>query len=246
MERGVEMIKLANMVKPKEEGSKSKPFASRRRSSKAITVEEVKQASPQEWIPVKDISGLILYRKDGHVVAGVTVEPINFELLSKREKRGIILSFKDSLNGLNEHFQFLSIGRPVDLDGYIKGLEEIKQSTDNIIKKKLLQSYAKQAAEIASSGEVQERKFFILFEIEFDKYAVDDITNIVKDFSNSVSASQLKTSLINEKDHIAVNYLLAHPVQAAYERPPVSAAAQLPMMVDLDELFPEEFDYGEE
>lgn len=239
------MNKLFNIGAGKSENSMSKPYAKRRRPNNITTTEEVKTVSPQEWMPVKDISGNIMYRKDDHIVAGLSVEPINFELLSKREKRAIISSFKDILNGINEHMQWLSIGRPVDLDGYIKGLDDKKQATDNIIKKKLLQSYAKQAADIAASGEIQERKFYMLFELMFDKYAVEDILSTLKELNNSFSSTQLKTSLLTERDHIAVNYLLAHPVQAAYERPPLSSNAQLPIVIDLDELFAEDLEYGE-
>jgi len=246
MERGEVMNNIFNL-KNKGNNSLSQPYAKRRRSKNISSAEEVKDVSAQEWIPVKDISGNILYRKDSHIVAGLSIEPINFELLSKREKRAIIISLKDIINGINEHFQWLSIGRPVDLDSYIKGLEDKKQASDNTIKKRLLQSYAKQAADIASSGEVQERKFFMFFELKMDKYAVDDITNLVKDINNSISTTQLKTSILTERDHIAVNYLLAHPVQAAYERPPVSARVQLPMAVDIDEIYLEDIkDYGEE
>lgn len=232
------MIKLFdNKSKPNSKPSNdSKP--KRRKGAKGP--DDVKQISPQEWLPVKDISQNILYRKDGYIVSGLSVEGLNFHLLSKREKKAVIMALKDSINGLKHHYQFFCIGRPVDLDAYIKGLDEKKATTENATRKKLLQGYARQAAEMAAGGECLERNFYILFEQKFDKYAVEELTNTVSEFSSNLSSTDIRTELLTEQDLIAVNFLFSHPVQSAYERPPLTRLSDLPMLVDLDTLDVEE------
>jgi len=244
MERVGYMIKLFDKKskpssKPSSEPkAKSEPRTKKRKRAKGP--DDVKQISPQEWLPVKDISKNILYRRDGYIVSGLSIHGLNFHLLSKREKKAVIMALKDSINGLKHHFQFFCIGRPVDLDSFIKGLEEKKASTENTIRKKLLQGYARQAAEMAAGGDCLERKFYILFEQKFDKYAVDELTNTISEFASSLSSTDIHTELLTEQDIIAVNFLFSHPIQSAYERPPITRLSELPMIVDIDALDAEE------
>lgn len=179
---------------------------------------EIKKKTAQEWIPVKDIHDNIAYRRDGHLVLALKVEAVNLDLLSKNEVKRIISSLHEVLNGQQEKFQIMTIGRPVDLDSYIGDLQSISSLTDNTARKRLLQGYIKQAASMASGGEVLERRFFIILSHAPDKMAVEELTNRARELSSNLIVCSLKTEVCTDQEITNLLFNFTHPAQSAYER----------------------------
>lgn len=179
---------------------------------------EVKKKTAQDWIPIKDIHDNIAYRSDGHLVLALKVEPVNLDLLSKNEVKRIISSLHEVINGQKLKFQILTIGRPVDLDVFINELREIQSQTENFARKKLLQGYIKQAAAMASGGEVLERRFFIILTHEPDKMAVEELTNRARELASNLYICDLKTDICTDSEKTNLLFNFTHPAQSAYER----------------------------
>lgn len=196
---------------------------------------DLERKSAQEWLPFYDISNSVTYMRDGSIVAGLEIEPINIDLFSNMERKVIITGMFEAFNGLQTSIQILSLGRPVDLDGYLKGLEEQMKSSSDIVRKKLLNGYIKKSASMAASGETIEKKFYILASSP-SKDGADELKNNLMELSSGLQSAGLKTKLLNDTDLINLNFIFTHPVQAAFERGPKISEPYIPPVFDWSDL----------
>jgi hypothetical protein len=178
----------------------------------------------QDWLPWKDIAGGVITRKDGQVVAVLKVEPFNLALKSENEKMRVITAVHEALNGQREAFQILSLGRPVDLDAYLKGLQDLARETGNPARKKLLQEYTRYVATLVASGEALERRYYILLP---GKEQVE-VLQRAHELASNLERSGLKVRVCSDQEIIDLLFVFTHPAQAAFERPPLFAGPYLP------------------
>lgn len=173
-------------------------------------------SSVQGWIPITDMEQYHFVRQDKWNVGGIRVYPANIDLLSLRERSVIIQNLREVVNGLTDHFQFFCVGRPVDLDGYIAHLEQLKANTTNPIRKKILQSQIKEAAQTAISGEALETLFFILLASANKNELLEQVRQTLVEMKNR----GLDGYILDHKELMDMNFVFTHPTQAAFERMP--------------------------
>lgn len=179
--------------------------------------------STQDWIPVQDIKNNLVYMKTGSIVAAVHITPVNLNLLSFEEKKRRINRLEVVFNGIDYPFQFFSIGRPVDLDEYIAGLEWKRKQTEDEVKKTLISLYAKQAAVKAMSGEALERHFYMLIDAKLGKKPQMDeqlLLEKAKQLSSNLTGAELISHVCNDQDLRTMNFIFSNPAHAAFERAP--------------------------
>lgn len=201
----------------KKEASKKKQ-ASQEEARKAV----------QDWLPFRDIARGVLVRKDNQAVAVLKVEPFNLSLKSETEKKRIITAVFEALNGLKEPFQIFSLGRPVDLDAYLRELQEKARETVSPTRKKLLQEYIRYVGTLASSGEAMERRYYILLPGK----EREEIVQKAHELASNLERSGLKVKICEDQEIIDLLFVFLHPAQAAFERPPLFAGPYLPPAVN--------------
>jgi len=187
-------------------------------------IEEQKRKAVQEWIPVRDVAEDLIVLKDGRYVCVLKVMPLNISLKSENEKKRIIQTVYEALNGFKESMQVFSIGRPVDLDSYIGYLQTKSKEETNMTKKRLLQEYLKYVASIVTSGEAIERRFFIMLSGK----EKDELKAKAHELANNLEKSGLKVELAADQDIIDLLFSFSHPSQAAFERAPLFSGPYLP------------------
>ncbi|MGG2201882.1 hypothetical protein [Paenibacillus validus] len=183
------------------------------------------KTSTQSWMPIKDIYNGFIHRKDGALIAAVRVQPVNFNLLSDNEKLRKIKALEEVLNGVDYAFQIISIARPVDLDGYIASLDEMKNNAADRIKSRLLGGYMTHAAAMATSGEALERQFYILLEQPGSKKIQQDEAILLRkssELASSLTSADLGGHVCNDEELRDLLFIYTNPNQAAYERAPVT------------------------
>lgn len=183
--------------------------------------------STQNWLPVNDVNDRFIYRKDGHIVTAIRIQPVNLHLLSEKEQKNKIASLHEVTNGIDYETQTLVIARPVDLDGYIARLEVMKDEETNFIKKRLLDGYIRQAAQLATGGEALERHFYMLLtqkltkKVEYDKNELLARTN---QLALNLSGAGLASHICSDQELRDVLFIFTNPQQAAYERAPYTSS----------------------
>ena len=190
---------------------------------KQATQEEARKAV-QDWLPFRDIARGVLVRKDNQAVAVLKVESFNLSLKSETEKKRIITAVFEALNGLKEPFQIFSLGRPVDLDAYLRELQEKAREAVSPARKKLLQEYVRYVGTLVSSGEVMERRYYILLPGK-DR---EEIVQKAHELASDLERSGLKVKICEDQEIIDLLFVFLHPAQAAFERPPLFAGPYLP------------------
>lgn len=187
-------------------------------------IEETKRKTVQEWFPVKDVAEDMILLKDGRYVCVLKVMPLNIGLKSENEKKRIIETVHEALNGFKDSMQIFSIGRPIDLDPYINFLQTKSREETSTIKKRLLQEYLKYIASIVTSGEAIERRFFIMLSGK----EKDEIKVKAHELAVNLEKSGLKVEVAMDQDIIDLLFSFSHPSQAAFEKAPVFNGPYLP------------------
>lgn len=200
---------------------KSKNKDDKQKNKKEIKKSAIeREKSIQEWLPVFDVERNFEKRRDGYLVAAIKIHPLNIDLLSKREKRRIVKGLHEVINGIQNYFQIITIGRPVDLDLYISSLQEKMKNEKNYSKRNILQAYIKDSISIAAQGETLERRFYIL-EIEKEgEFAEEDLSNRMRELSSRLNAIDIKNEFCEEEKLIDLLFIYLNPSEAAYEKPP--------------------------
>lgn len=203
--------------------SKVKGIKNKKNKKEVLTSEEkatkTKALTAQQWLPISDIEGNVIYRKDNIITAMLRVQPENIDLLSDREQRRKVDSLAEGFNGEREPIQIFCVGRPVDLSDYLEELNGQSKMEQDFVRKMVLKGYIQQASKIASSGEASERRFYvIIFKHIEDNRTENELINRINELHIKFSQAELNCNICNEDELIEVLALFASPIQAAFEK----------------------------
>lgn len=179
---------------------------------------QIRERTANQWIPISDIENNIVYRKDGHILGMLRVQPLNIDLLSDRERRNKVNALTEELNGEREPIQIFCIGRPVDLNNYLEWLQDKSKHENDYTRKRLLKAFLKEASYKASSGDTIERRFYIIVSKEYSNKAEEELMNRLYELKRKISAAGLISEICNEDELMDVFSLFSHPIQASFER----------------------------
>ena len=112
----------------------------------------------QDWLPVRDIHGGMLVRKDGALAVVIRVDPAPFALLSEREQDRRIASLQEVIQMLPGQAQIFALPRPIDLDAYIASLESLVANADGP-RRSQLRGYLAYVRGLAMSAGATERRY---------------------------------------------------------------------------------------
>jgi site-specific recombinase XerD len=161
---------------------------------------EKRQLPPtQNLIDIKDIKDGIVYLKNGEICQVLMVGGINFDLKSEEEQNAIIGAFQKFLNMLDFKTQFFIHSRKVNVENYLKTLEERKKNETNELLKVQIDEYINFIRSFVEENSIITKKFFVVI-----SYFLSSIPQNVKSTSsffnffkktNENSSRQLEESI---------------------------------------------------
>lgn len=182
-------------------------------------IQKKREKTALEWMPIADIIEKTVYRKDNLLVGLLRVFPKNISLLSDREKKRIVASLAEGINGENQELEIFCVGRPVDLNNYLTDLQEKSKIEANFNKKRILKGFIQYASKTASSGETTERRFYIIVTQKNNSSKAEyDLFNRLEDLKGKLLMADLQASICVEDEIIDVYALFSSPIQSAYEK----------------------------
>jgi len=181
-------------------------------------VQQRREKTAQQWIPISDIEGPVVYRKDNLLAAMLRIQPENLELLSDNEKKRKVESLAEEINGETEGLQIFCVGRPVDLNNYLDWLQDKAKMEQDFTRKMVLKGYIQQASQMAVSGETTERRFYIIITKQTGVKAEEELINKINDLQIKFGQAELKSDICREDELMDVFSLFANPIQASFER----------------------------
>lgn len=125
-----------------------------------------KTKSSQEFLPIKEIRDGVVILKDGSLKMILIASSINFALKSDDEQQGIILQYQNFLNSLDFSIQIFMQSRKLDIDPYIKSLEDRTKDQPNDLIKTQTREYIEFIKNFTENVNVMSKSFFVVVPLE--------------------------------------------------------------------------------
>lgn len=123
---------------------------------------KAREASTQQFLPIKEIRDGVVLMKDGSMRAVVMVSSINFALKNEDEKNSIISSYQSFLNSLSYPIQIMVRSRKLHLDKYLGEINKALSLQSNELLKLQTTQYIDFINELLQYANIMEKRFFVV------------------------------------------------------------------------------------
>lgn len=176
-----------------------------------------KKQTAQEFVNVIYIKDKFLYTRDGNIITYIQINPIDINLLSKREKQNLARTLTAELTSERKSFKFIAVSRPVDISPLLTEYQNIISNTNNQKQKELLRHEMYSISNFALSGEVVERQFYIMLWEEYEEGIERDILKRSMEFVSKFEGSNIKCSILSENKIVRLCNLINNPAYTNIE-----------------------------
>jgi len=118
--------------------------------------------SSQNFLDIAEIKQDTLVLKDGSLRAVLLCSSINFSLKSEDEQNALVNGYVNVLNTLEHPLQILVQSRKINIDNYLKDIEEKARVQTNDLLKMQTQDYINFVREIVDLGDIMTKRFYIV------------------------------------------------------------------------------------
>jgi len=136
--------------------------------------------STQNSLMIAEIREGMVVMHDGSFRAVVKCQSINFDLMSDRERDGVVMSYQNFLNSLTFDIQILIRSQRVDIGPYIEHLVETRRDQDNMLLGVLMDDYINFIDSVAATANIMDKSFYIVV----PHYTVGSVNNAIKNSTN--------------------------------------------------------------
>ena len=176
-----------------------------------------KKETAQDFVNVKDIKDKFLYTRDEKIISYIQINPIDINLLSKREKQTLARTLTAELTSERKTFKFIAVSRPVDISPLLTEYQNIISNTTNQKQKELLRHEIYSISNFALSGEVVERQFYIMLWEDYEEGIERDILKRAMEFASKLESSSIKCSILTENKIVRLCNLINNPAYTNIE-----------------------------
>ena len=118
--------------------------------------------STQSLLPIDSIRDSIVILRDGSLRAVLMASSVNFDLKSTAEQDSIIFAYQHFLNSLDFPIQIQVSSRVLNISGYMKYLEDIKQFQQNELLRIQTEEYMHFIRELIENANIVNKTFYIV------------------------------------------------------------------------------------
>ena len=176
-----------------------------------------KKETAQDYVNVKDIKDKFLYTRDEKIISYIQINPIDINLLSKREKQTLARTLTAELTSERKTFKFIAVSRPVDISPLLTEYQNIISNITNQKQKELLRHEMYSISNFALSGEVVERQFYIMLWEDYEEGIERDILKRAMEFSSKLESSSIKCNILTENKIVRLCNLINNPAYTNIE-----------------------------
>lgn len=123
-------------------------------------------SSTQRYLPIAEIKEDTLVLKNGGLRAVLKVNSLNFNLKSEVEQQGIIAGYQAFVNTLIFPVQILIRSTRLNIDPYIKGLQEKAVTQENPLLKDQTLDYADFMEKLVDIADIMQKSFYIVVPLD--------------------------------------------------------------------------------
>ncbi|MBP9822209.1 MAG: hypothetical protein KBC81_02055 [Candidatus Pacebacteria bacterium] len=118
--------------------------------------------STKELVSIADIKDSIVLLKNGSLRAVLEVSAVNFELRSEEEQTGILQNFQRFLNSVDFPLQMIINSRQLNMDEYLKMVDDVAESSTNELLKIQAIEYRKFVKELLELSNIMTKHFYVV------------------------------------------------------------------------------------
>lgn len=156
------------------------------------------QNNTKQFIEIEDIREKSVILKDGSLRGIIEVGSINFELKSGEEQTAIISYFQNFLNSLDFSFQIAVISRKLNIDKYLKTLDQMRAVEENELMKIQINDYARFTRGLTELANIMSKKFYVVIPYYVQELGVEK-QGILEGIKSIISPSKTVRKLSPEK-----------------------------------------------
>jgi len=119
-------------------------------------------ASTQRYIDIAQIQDDVVVLKDGTLRAVVLTSSLNFSLKSEDEQVATVGSYVQFLNSLKFPLQIVIQSRRLNIDNYLKELEQKYREQTNELLKLQIADYRNFISELVDLGQIMSKRFYVV------------------------------------------------------------------------------------
>lgn len=119
-------------------------------------------ANTQDLVEVENIKNKTVILKDGSLRQIIMVGGINFNLKSEEEQNLITQMYQNFLNSLNFQIQIIVHSRKVNIESYLKNLEERKAQEKSALLQDQISEYQEFIRRFVSDNAIMSKTFFVV------------------------------------------------------------------------------------
>ncbi len=152
----------------------------------------------QRLVAIKTIKNGVVTLKNGGKRSILHVSSLNFALKSSEEQQAIVFEYRNFLNSLNFEIQIFIMSRLVNIEPYMKSLEEAHKMQTNELLKIQTREYMNFINSFLKDNDIITTDFFIvvpLLEIEKEKEGSLENRNLLMQRVNYISSGLSRIGL---------------------------------------------------
>lgn len=118
--------------------------------------------SAQKFLDISEIREDLVLLKDGTLRGVLAVSSINFALKSVDEQNAIVQAYMQFLNGLDFPIQVIIQSRKMNIDGYMRQLDENEKGQGSDLLKSQIRDYKEFIKQLVKMGDIMQKRFFVV------------------------------------------------------------------------------------
>jgi len=151
------------------------------------------KTTTQKYLDVSEIRDDIILMKDGTLRSIILVSSLNFALKSEEEQNAIVASYVSFLNNLEYPLQIVIQSRELNIDEYLKMLEQKKKEQVNELLRVQTAEYLSYIKELISLSKIMSKRFYVAV-------TYNPLSNKRKGFFSRLSETFKPATLIKLKE----------------------------------------------
>ncbi len=118
--------------------------------------------STQIFLDISEIKNDTVIMKDGTLRAVLMVSSVNFALKSEEEQESLVGAYVTFLNYLDFPLQIVVQSRKLDIEAYLKMIEEAERMQTNELLKVQIANYKSYIKELIELNDIMSKRFFVV------------------------------------------------------------------------------------
>jgi len=152
-------------------------------ASKKSNIKNTSKISTQKYLYIDTIQDSVVILKDGGLRAVLMTSSVNFDLKSTDEQDAIIFAYQNFINSLDFPIQIQISSRVLNINGYLRYLQEFQQTQRNELLRIQTAEYAQFITELVAEANIVNKTFYLI--IPFDP--VENKEGLLDKLSNALN-----------------------------------------------------------